>query len=57
MKYIHCIPHCLFKEKLFSITEDPLEENYDEEFANNNKVIILDMLQVIKIILKFRDIS
>ena len=39
MKYIHCIPHCLFKEKLFSITEDPLEENYDEEFANNNKVI------------------
>ena len=47
MKYIHCIPHCLFKEKLFSITEDPLEENYDEEFANNNKVISVILKDVL----------
>ena len=39
MKYIHCIPHCQFKDKLFSIIEDPLEEGDDEEFTNNNKVI------------------
>ena len=39
MKYIHCIPHCQFKDKLFSIIEDPLEEGEDEEFTNNNKVI------------------
>ena len=39
MKYIHCIPHCLYKDKLFSIAEDPLEEGEDEEFTYNNKVI------------------
>ena len=39
MRYIHCIPHCQFKEQLFSIIEDPLEEGVDEEFTNNNKVI------------------
>ena len=39
MKFIHNIPHCLFKENLFSITEDPLEENEEDEFAFNNKVI------------------
>jgi len=39
MKYVHCIPHCLYKDKLFSIAEDPLEEGEDEEFTNNNKVI------------------
>ena len=39
MKYIHNIPHCLYKDKLFSITEDPLEESEDEEFTFNNKVI------------------
>ena len=39
MKFIHNIPHCLFKENLFSITEDPLEENEEDEFAYNNKVI------------------
>ena len=39
MRYIHCIPHCLFKEKLFSLIEDPLDEGEDEEFKNNNKVI------------------
>ena len=39
MKYIHCIPHCQYKENLFSIIEDPLEESDDEEFTNNNKVI------------------
>ena len=39
MKFIHNIPHCLFKDKLFSITEDPLEENEDDEFTFNNKVI------------------
>ena len=39
MKYIHCIRHCEYKEKLFSIIEDPLEESDDEEFTNNNKVI------------------
>ena len=33
------IPHCLFKENLFSITEDPLEENEEDEFAFINKVI------------------
>lgn len=39
MKYIHCIPHCLFKENLFSFIEDPLEESDNEEYTNNNKVI------------------
>ena len=39
MKFIHTIPHCFFKEKLFSFTEDPLEESEDEEYTNNNKVI------------------
>ena len=39
MKYIHCIPHCQYKEKLFSLIEDPLEESDDEEFTTNNKVI------------------
>jgi len=39
MKFIHNIPHCLFKENLFSTTEDPLEENEEDEFAYNNKVI------------------
>jgi len=39
MKYVHCIPHCLYKDKLFSIAEDHLEEGEDEEFTNNNKVI------------------
>ena len=39
MKFIHSIPHCLFKENLFSIVEDPLEQSDDEEFTNNNKVI------------------
>ena len=38
MKFIHNIPHCLFKENLFSITEDPLEEN-EEDVSFNNKVI------------------
>ena len=41
MKFIHNIPHCLFKENVFSITEDPLEENEKDEFAFNNKVIIV----------------
>ena len=39
MKYIHCIPHCQYKEKLFSLIEDPLEESDEEEFTTNNKVI------------------
>jgi len=39
MKFIHTIPHCLYKENLFSITEDPLEITDDEEFTLNNKVI------------------
>ena len=41
MKFIHNIQHCFFKEKLFSVIEDPLEETDDEEFSNNNKVITI----------------
>ena len=41
MKFIHNIQHCLYKEKLFSVIEDPLEESDDEEFTNNNKVITI----------------
>ena len=41
MRYIHNIQHCLFNEKLISIVEDPLEENDDEEYFINNKVITI----------------
>ena len=41
MKYIHNIQHCFYKESLFSVAEDPLEESDDEEFSNNNKVITI----------------
>jgi len=39
MKFIHTIPHIFFKEKLFSVVEDPLDISDDEEYTNNNKVI------------------
>ncbi len=39
MKYVHNIPHCFFKENLFSVMEDPLEDSEDEEYMSNNKVI------------------
>ena len=41
MRYIHNIQHCLFNEKLISIVEDPLEENDDEEYFTNHKVITI----------------
>ena len=41
MKFIHNIQHCFFKENLFSVTEDPLEESDDEEYTYNNKVITI----------------
>ena len=41
MRFIHNIQQCFFKEKLFSVTEDPLEESDDEEFTYNNKVITI----------------
>ena len=41
MKFIHNIQHCFFKEKLFSVIEDPLEENDDEDYSNNNKIITI----------------
>jgi len=39
MKFIHNIQQCFFKDKLFSVIEDPLEESDNEEFSKNNKVI------------------
>ena len=41
MRYIHNIQHCIYNEKLISIVEDPLEENEDEEYLSNNKVITI----------------
>ena len=41
MKFIHNIQHCFFKEKLFSVIEDPLEENEEDEEFSNNKVITI----------------
>lgn len=41
MKYIHNIPHCFFKPKLFSVVEDHLDESDDEEYIYNNKVITI----------------
>ena len=41
MKFVHNIPHCFYKENIFSVVEDPLEESEDEEFTNNNKVITI----------------
>jgi hypothetical protein len=41
MKFVHNIQHCFYKEKLFSVIEDPVEESDDEEYSSNNKIITI----------------